>query len=166
MAGLMEQLLDVLSNQAEIYDVLIDLSEKKKAVIIENSAEGLQKITSEENSYIGKVQKLDKVRVATMKEIGIVLNIKDKDYTLTHLCELVKNQPDYERLSNLIGETRSKLEQLRQINDQNKNLIENSLDYIEYSVNVLRSSLEPEKRFYDSSGSEIGQSTGFFDAKQ
>lgn len=166
MAGLMEQLIGVLDTQLANYDALLALSESKRDIIINNEAEKLQKITSEENTLVGKVQKLDKSRVSIMREIGVVLNIADKNYTLTHLSELIKGQAEYNTLIDLINGTKERLEKLKMINTQNKTLLENSLEYVDYSVNVLRSSVDAGKRFYDTSGDEIGPGGGFFDAKQ
>lgn len=166
MAGLMEQLIDVLSTQLANYDVLLALSESKKDAIISNEAEGLQKITSEENTLVGRVQKLDKSRISIMREIGVVLNIADKNYTLTHLSELIKGQAEYDTLIELITGTKERLDKLKLLNNQNKTLLENSLEYIDYSVNVMRSSVDAGKRFYNTSGDEIGPVGGFFDARQ
>jgi len=166
MAGLMEQLIGVLSDQLPNYDALISLSELKKDIIVANNAEALQKITSEENTIVGRAQKLDKNRMALMHEIGIVLNITDTAYTLTDLCELIKGQDEYDTLLGLIETSREKLDALREINNQNKELIQNSLDYIDFSVNVMRSQVHPDKQFYNTSGDEIAPGSGFFDAWQ
>jgi flagellar biosynthesis/type III secretory pathway chaperone len=162
----MEQLTDILANQISGYDSLIALSEIKKDIIVSNDAEALQKITSEENAVVGRVQKLDKNRLAVMNEIAIVLNIQNPDYTLSDLCELIKEQDEYNLLVDLTNDTREKLIKLKAINTQNKVLIENSLEYIEYSVNVMRSSLEPNKSFYNTAGEQIVPGTGFFDVRQ
>ena len=166
MAGLMERLVGVLTDQLSNYDALIGLSEIKKDVIVSNDAESLQKITSEENAVVGRVQKLDKSRVSIMADIADVMDIREADYTLTDLCELIKEQDEYETLCGIVKSTREKLEELKAINTKNKELVENSLDYIDFSMNVMRSSIVPEKRFYNTSGDEIAPGSGFFDARQ
>lgn len=168
MAGLMEQLTDILKQQAELYDRLIQTSTEKRQIIVENDIEGLQRITAVENVTVGRLQKLDKNRVSIMNEIAIVLNIRDKNYTLTDLAVIIKpNAPEeYELLAGLIDATREKLSELKKSNDQNAVLIKNSLDYIDFSVNMMRSS--SSNTYYDSTGEEVGGNAGggFFDARQ
>jgi len=166
MAGLMQQLTDHLSERIADYNALIVLSEKKPECIIANDADGLSKITSDENALVGKMQKQDKIRESLMSEICNVLGISQSDYTLTQLCDMIKEQEEHALLCDLVSKTREKMEKLKELNNHNKTLIESSLDYIDFSVNVIRSSHEPEKRFYDTQGGEIAQSAGFFDAFQ
>jgi len=166
MAGLITQLTDCLTDQIANYDALIALSEIKKDIIINNDAETLSKITSEENAIVGKLQKLEKTRMSVMREIGIVLDIKNENYTLTDLCASMEGQAEQDILRGLISDLREKLGTLRAINTQNKTLVENSLEYIDFSVNVMRSSADPEKKFYNTAGDEIVPGTGFFDARQ
>jgi len=166
MAGLIGQLIEVLNGQVENYDALLVLSERKKSAVISNDAESLQKITADENFIVGRLQRLEKNRAATMKDIGVVLNVPGDGLTLTQLCGLIQNQAEHEPLSNLVAGIKTKLDELKSINAQNKALIENSLEYINYSVNVIHSSIEQDKRFYDTSGQEIGPAGSFFDARQ
>lgn len=166
MAGLMHQFIGVLEEQLTLYKELIRLSEAKKEHVIQNSIEGLSAITSEENITVGKLQKLDKNRISIFRDIANVLNQDINSLTLTKLADVIKGQPEYPVLIEIIEETKKVFTQLKTVNDQNRVLIENSLEYIDFTMNIIRSSLMKEPSFYTMSGEEIGSSKGFFDAKQ
>jgi len=137
----------------------------KKDLIINDKTTELSELTNKENAVVGKIQKLDKIRITLMNDITNVLG-QNARLTLTELSELMKNQPEYERLYGLTLRTQETLDELKALNDQNRMLIENSLEYINFTVNVIRGQALPEQAIYDSSGEEIGLRQGFFDAKQ
>lgn len=81
MAGLVFDLIDVLEEQQKYYDELLILSEKKTVLIVNNDTEGLKEITSSENSVVGKIQKLEKSRIALVYDIANVINENPQNIT-------------------------------------------------------------------------------------
>jgi len=165
MAGLLYELMDTLEKQLVLFDGLIAYAAEKKELIVKNNTADLSRLTTDENSVVTKIQKLDKTRVVLMNDIANVLG-KDTGLTLTELCALIQNQPEYERALQLTEQTREKIEALKLLNDQNKILVDSSLEYINFTINAIRSSLMPEQAIYAADGEELGVRRGFFDAKQ
>ena len=166
MPGLVYGLIDILEKQIANIDELTVLSNEKRDLIIKNDTVGLSELTNNENAIVNKIQKLDKARLSVMKDIANVLGQDPSIITVTVLAEVLKNQPEHEQLSSLAVSMQEKLDNLRFINDQNKILIDSSLEYINFTVNVIRGSLMPEQAIYDRSGEELGLRQSFFDAKQ
>lgn len=167
MAGLIQQLIENLSEQAYYYEKLVEISYAKKKIIIKNDVPELQKLTSDENILVGKLQKSDKAREGIMNDVAYVLNAGGEKLTLTTLLERLKDQKEAEHLSEIKEKLSTITKELETINGQNKVLVDNSLEYISYSVNVLKGTLAGENAFYDSMGNEINHdSRGFFDARQ
>ncbi len=167
MAGLIQQLLENLSEQIAFYGKLLAFSQEKKTVIIKNDVSGLQRVTSDENVIIGRLQKLDKGRESLMMDMADVLGIDKKTMTLTVLIEKLKSQKEAEPLSELRENLIALTAELKQINDQNKELIDSSIDYINFSMNLLQGTIGGNSSYYDSRGQEINAGNrGFFDAKQ
>ena len=166
MASLINELIYVLEEQNKVYQELLEISSKKKLSIIENDITKLQTFISKENTLVGKSQRLDKKRIQLFKDIAFVLN-KPNQINLSLIIEMIKGQSEEEQLIKIKNKTIELLNKLKIINDQNKELIEISLEHIEVSMNFIRSSVNSEPYFYDSQGNEINHSNKkLFDATQ
>lgn len=167
MASLLENLHQNLDEQAEVFSCLIEFAQNKKQAIVKNDTALLQSYLSEENEIIGRSQRLSKERDKLLGDIAFVLNVKKNTVTLSELIDLINSPQDKERLISSKERLISLLNDLKQINDLNEELINCSLEYIDYSMNILRSYLSPEPSYYDCGGNEINSSSKmFFDTKQ
>lgn len=165
MATLIQDLTSVLQQQSQVYSDLLDIASTKKLAIIENNLEDLQKIIEAENSIIGKNFKLDKKRQELFNDMASVLNIKD--VTLSNILNSIKNQEGYKDLLNIKNSIDDTLPKLKSLNDQNQQLIQMSMDYIDYSVNLIRAQNTGKPTYYDGLGNEIYDCDNkMFDAKQ
>lgn len=167
MASLTEELITILKSQMKNYEELLILSEEKKSVIMKNDIDMLQKITAAENTIIGRNQKLENKREECIKDIALVLNQDFKELTITKILELIKNQKEYNHLLSIRDKLKEILDSLKVQNDQNKTLIESSLDYVDFSVNLLRADSSKDQVYYSQQQGEVlQQEKNLFDAKQ
>lgn len=166
MASLIEDLINTLKEQLVNYEELLILSEEKRATVIRNDIETLQKLTAAENTIIGRNQRLETKREECVKNIAIVLNTNYKELTITKIAELIKNQQEYNELIKVKEDLKETLKSLKAKNDINKTLIESSLDYIEFSVNIMRSDITKDSSYYSKNGEVLQEGKNFFDAKQ
>lgn len=164
MAGLINELLDILHEQAQRCEELLGLSQEKRGVIIANDVESLQKITHLENLIVSQNQKLERKRTAVLKDIATVLNKKENELTLSVLAELMQGQEEQSAIVEVGERLRRTLHELSDVNAHNASLIQNALDYIDYSLNVIRSSAS-NSAFFTAKGEQITDGTPFFDAK-
>lgn len=163
MAGLINDLMDVLNDMAESLNSLVELSEQKKDVIIKNDIDTLKKITSHENVLTGRCQKLERRRAAISKDIALVLGEKETSLTLSRLAEIIKDQDEYAPFSGASQKLRGALAKLKELNAANRELIENSLEYIDFSVNVIRSTFDDDPFLEERR--DLGDNKSFFDMK-
>ena len=171
MASLMEELFTALEGEKEIYEQLIPISEKKTGVLIRGELKELEEVTQEEQRLIEKASTLGKKREEVIANIGVVLNKDAATLDLSTLAELMGKQPEEkERLVQLHDSLKVIMKRLVGINEKNKNLIENSLEMIEFNMNFIQSTrMSPVVNNYDrnaSSSFSPGYSSGSFDAKQ
>ncbi len=162
MASLIIDLIDVLNEQLSNLHDMLGLSEEKKDVLIQNNLEQLQLINNLENTLINRNNKFDKQIVQLISDIALVLNLNGS-ITLTTIANSV-NSPEKEQLLDIIGDLSVVLPKLQETNAQNRKLIEHSLDYIDFTVN-LYSSATVQEPTYSSPKSDLGASK-FFDVKQ
>ena len=172
MASLVEVLIDTLTKEESEYVTLLDLSKKKTPVIVAGGIENLQKITDEEQAVVDRLIALDARRADAMKDIAEVMNRDVKTLKLSNLIEMLEKRPEErDALSLLHDRLKATVGELRMINDQNRELIRQSLDIVDFNLNLIKSQRSaPETGNYNSSadiaGSSLGGPSGGFDAKQ
>lgn len=171
MPGLIDDLVDIMSKENEIYKDLIPIASKKTNVIIKNDLTALQDITDQEQLVIEQINSLERKREEVIKNIGTVLGKDPRALDMKTLIKIMGKQPKEQlRLSRIHDELKGTLKSLVMINDRNKVLIEQSLEMIEFNINLLQSSrMMPEGNNYDRNAGELGlqgNGTRMFDAKQ
>lgn len=171
MAGLIDELVNVMSQENDIYRELIPIAEEKTRVIIKNDLDALQKITEQEQLTIEKINALEKKREEVVINIGTVLSRDPKELNMKALIKIMGKQPEEQKaLSRIHDELDGNLRRLVTINDRNKELINQSLEMIEFNMNLIQSTrMAPGVNNYTRSAGEssIRQAgTGMFDAKQ
>lgn len=171
MAGLIDELVSTMSQENDIYRELIPIAEEKTRVIIKNDLDALQKITEQEQLTIEKINALEKKREEVVINIGTVLSRDPKELNMKALIKIMGKQPaEQKELSRIHDELDVNLRRLVTINDRNKELINQSLEMIEFNMNLIQSTrMAPGVNNYTRSAGEssIRQAgTGMFDAKQ
>jgi flagellar biosynthesis/type III secretory pathway chaperone len=168
----MEELIRVLGAEDEKYKDLLELSKKKTPILVEGDIEKLQKITDEEQVVVDRLEALDKKRAEAMKDIAEVMNRDVATLKLSDLIEMLEKRPEErDKLSDLHDRLKATVGELRMINDQNRELIRQSLDIVDFNLNLIKSQRSaPETGNYNKSadiaGSHLGGPAGGFDAKQ
>ena len=172
MASLMQDLIDTLDKEETEYVTLLDLSKKKTPIIIKGEVDELQKITDEEQTVVNRISHLEKKREQVMDDIAEVINRDVKTLKLSYLIQMLEKRPKekaalaliHDRLKATVGE-------LVMINNQNRELIRQSLDIVDFNLNLIKSMRQaPETGNYNKdagiAGSVLGGAAGGFDAKQ
>ncbi len=172
MASLMEELIDCLEKEEKEFERLLVLSQEKTPVIVNNKITELEKITEEEQIVVGRISSLEAKRETVTKDIAEVINKDVDELKLTTLIDLMSNQPEErKRLSRVHDGLSAIVRQIRQVNDNNAQLIGNALEMINFDLSVMQAMRQaPETANYSrtavNTGSMLGGSAGGFDAKQ
>ncbi|MBR6158029.1 MAG: flagellar protein FlgN [Lachnospiraceae bacterium] len=171
MASLMENIIEVLEKENAEYRTLIQLSEEKTPIIIKGDLENLNRITEAEQVIVARIQKLEKERMSTMADIAEVTNFK-ADIKLGDLITMMDKHPEEQKkLQDLHDRLKETMRRMKQVNEQNRDLLQDSLEMVQFEMNLLQSlKTAPETADYNSSayanGSIMGSGTKRFDAKQ
>ena len=109
-------------------------------MIVANDLEGLQQVTDEEQVLVDRITSLEAKRIEVIKNMATVLNKDWNDLNLDTIINILNNQPEEQRQLREIHDVLIKtVNQLKDINLQNKQLIEESLEMIEFNMNFIRS---------------------------
>ena len=171
MASLMEELMVTLDEEEKIYRQLIPIEQDKTRAIIANDLKTLQDITVAEHELVDRTSALEGKRERIVVDIATVLGKNPKTINLNEIVGILKNQPeDQKKLQKVHDRLRKTVLQLQDINDQNKELLKESMDMVEFNMNVIRSTrMSSGSSNYSSDASEVAGMApqhGMFDAKQ
>ena len=170
MASLMEEMISTLSQEKDLYLTLLPIAEEKTKAIVANDLEALQRITDKEQEAIDRVGALERKRAEVLNNMGIVLGRKPEELTLTELIKVAEKQPKVQAdLCELKDALAKSVKRLADLNERNGALIRQSLEMIEFNMNLLQSTRMVQGNNYtrNAGESELGVTqTGMFDAKQ
>ena len=171
MASLMEDLIDCLEQEEKEFSRLLTLSRKKTPVIVNNKVNELEKITDEEQIIVSSITSLESKREAVTKDIAEVINKDVEELKLTTLIDLMSNQPkDRTRLSNIHDKLSATVREVRQVNENNAELIKHSLEMVNFDLSIFQAMRQaPQTANYGRSATNVGETLGTvdgFDAKQ
>ncbi|MGN0305290.1 MAG: flagellar protein FlgN [Lachnospiraceae bacterium] len=172
MASLMENLISVLREESIEYGKLLELSMKKTPVIVAGDLESLQHITDEEQDIVAKLNRLDARREEVTGDIANVLNKDVRTLKLADIIDMLGQRPvEQNQLAEAHDELKLMVEQMARVNRQNQELIQQSLEMVEFDLNLIHSLRSaPQTANYNkgayAQGTMMGTKAGTFDAKQ
>ena len=167
MASLIEELIMVLGDEKKVYAEIIPVAEEKTRVIVNNDLQSLNSITEEEQALIGRISKLERKRQEVIRNIG--MNKKESELNFITIIDLLKGQEkEQEELRKLHDRLKRTIDALKLINERNQMLIKQSIEMIDFDINLMQSlRTSPGVGQYNTS-SEVeiqGMNKGMFDAK-
>ncbi len=172
MASLMENLIEVLEKENSEYEGLLELSKQKTPVIVSGNLEQLQKITDEEQRLVSRINQLEKQRTEVTADIANVLNKDVNNLKLKDLIQMLSVRPAEQAvLAGVHDRLQATVKGLQQINEQNKELLNNALEMIQFEMNLVQATkTAPETANYNrgayNAGDTMGVTSKGFDAKQ
>lgn len=168
----MENLIEVLKSESVEYEGLLELSQQKTSFIVKGDLENLQKITDEEQEWVGRLHRLEKKRVEVTADIANVLNKDVTSLKLTNLIEMLAARPaEQKQLADAVERLQKVVHEMQTVNERNRDLIQHSLELVEFDMNLLQAmKAAPQTANYNrgayNTGNTMGASYRGFDAKQ
>ena len=170
MASLMENLLSVLEQENSEYERLVELSRKKRQVIIDGNIPGLEEITDQEQDITSNILNLENKRIEVINDMAIVLSKDAKDLTLTNMIAFLHKQPkEQKKLEDIRSKLKDTIQQMEDINRQNEVLLHHALEMVEFDLTLFKSMRQaPTTANYDKNAYNTGDILGSsgFDAQQ
>ena len=172
MASLMENLIDVLDKESNEYEGLLELSRQKTPIIVSGDLEKLQEITDEEQRAVSRITHFDKQREEITADIANVLNKDVTALKLANLIQMLEGRPKEQgALADAHDRLQAAVRELQRTNEQNKELLNNALEMVEFEMNMYQSMrTAPETANYNrgayNSGDTMGVVRQGFDTRQ
>lgn len=136
-----QELLNILQKQMQIYRQLKELGTQKREYLIKGSLEGLNEVTKQEEVCIFQLGKLEEERedcFAHLAELGGF----EQNWTLR---EIIPHLPEEEQkeLRKVQEDFSVLIRDLEQLNHENTSLLQQSLRFVNFTVDVLSQQSKP-----------------------
>lgn len=171
MASLIENLITTLEEESELYEALTKESMNKTPAIVANNIERLNEANTKEQQIVDKITAVSNKRNQALSEIATVLGKDAKTITVSEIIRSMEKQPEFQHpLISVRDKMIKQVEDLRQVNLHNQELLQEALEMTEYSINLIQSlNQAPETANYSGasySGSTLGNSRSSFDTSR
>jgi flagellar biosynthesis/type III secretory pathway chaperone len=129
-------LIAILEKEIEIYRELLAAVAEERNVLIRPSAASLQQSNVQKETLVLKTRMIEEARAGIVKKIAQRLNLDEEKINFTVLTRFLEEdqrkalQERREMLANLAG-------QVGRINEENRNLIDASLQHLKNSLDFL-----------------------------
>ena len=146
MASLIDLLIDDLNNEDTGYNKLLDLSNDKTSAIVKGDVDELQKIFLQEQKLIEELETVEQKRQEDVKEICSILRLPYEQIRVEHIVQILEKKPkEHDALEEVYLRLKRTLNQLTTVNDNNKLLLKESMDMIQFELDLAKNSIMEEQ---------------------
>jgi len=164
MEELLIRLEEILKDETILYSQILNIGNKKTDIIVKGKVNDLAVLIEQEQDIVSKLSKMELERDVITSAIHKELGLPDEKMTLTQLISHIKGS----HATTLMEKQNTLLDTLgvvKSVNDQNGKLINNSLEYIEFSINVLSNAANPGNNYNQVGYSDAAGKSSMFDLK-
>ena len=131
-----EGLIDILKEEQGIYNEILKLANEKTDMIAQENIDSLEDISKREEKYVQEAKIIEYKREDKITEIEKSLEI-EKVSDISSLLKYLKDEDLKKQLEDTQMEFTNTLSQLKSINIINNTLIQDALEYIDLSLNLM-----------------------------
>lgn len=170
MASLVDELVNVLTEEEKLYNVLLDCAEKKTQILINADIQALEQLTAIEQETSDNVLALGNKQIQLLNDIALVLGKGEEQLTVTMLIGYLSSQPEVQaKLATARNSLLDSATKVQNKNQQNEVLLRQAIELAEFDITLFKSLRQaPETANYDKKAQNTGALLGGtgFDAKQ
>ncbi len=164
LEAVFNELIDVLDQEIDIYNDIFKISRDKTGIIVEGNVDELEKIVQEEQKLVVKVAQMENQRNIILYKISRALAMKADELTLSTLIDNTEG-PIRDKLKDRQQGLQKLINELMECNNINSKLIRNSLDYIDFSINLIAASESQDNNYGMDAEKSSVKSKSKFDLK-
>jgi hypothetical protein len=130
------RLINVLEQQSNVYQVLVDLSQKMQDAIMINNITKIDSLIKMQMALVMKLSSLERKRSEIAKDISHKVSVPEENLNISEVKKHL-GEEQFSKLETLEMKLNESISVLAEINNTNSMLINNGLDLIEYSLEIL-----------------------------
>jgi flagellar biosynthesis/type III secretory pathway chaperone len=159
-------LIQSMDKLIQIHSTLLELSEQKVSILVTNQVDKLNQIVNKETSLIKRITELDHQRIEDINDFLILKGYKpNPNITVEDLTKLVVRIEDKQSLKESQRKLLAMIDKLKELNHLNQKLIEQSLAYIEFSMDLVLGPPEDEVIYQRPEQHQGIKRSGIFDSR-
>ena len=170
MASLVDELVNVLREETELYSALEECTDEKTQILVKGDIPALERLTIIEQTRSDELLALSNKQVQILNDIKTVLGRGDEKLTVTKLIGYLASQPQVqEQLTGARDDLIAAAKRVQDKNQQNMILLNHAIEMTEFDITLFKSMRQaPETANYDKNAYNTGTLLGSsgFDAKQ
>ncbi len=167
MEAQIKQLFDILNRQTLVYESILKLSKQKTDLIVAGKIKELENLVKLEQALVLQISRLEKQREETSEELSSQLALQEDQnkISITNLLNHL-NDEQQEQLKSFQQKMKEIVEELKNTNELNAKLIKQSLEYIEFSMNMITGTSVSGTQYEDKGTTKDSKGTrNLFDIK-
>jgi len=157
-------LIETINAETAAYSEVLKVAEGKTRLIIDSKSDELEELVKTEQAYSQKLEKLDARRSAAAERLAQQFKAEPKGITVSKLVSLLRS-PLSETLNASAKSLMATVAKLKDVNALNQKLIKNSLEYIEFSLNIMTATSVAGNMYGNSGQAEGVRKNNIFDMK-
>ncbi|MFC5653080.1 flagellar protein FlgN [Paenibacillus solisilvae] len=135
---MVDAIVEVLEKQAVLYSQLLELAKQKTPFLVKNEVDQLNAAMQKEKRLLKQAEEHEQVRMQLSGQFFTGLGLpRYKGGRLSEMIRTVTSAQDKQKLAELHEQLTSSLHELQKINQLNQQLIEQSLKFIDYSIDIM-----------------------------
>lgn len=131
------EIVDTLQQQHKLYEQLLKMELTKKQLIMKNDILPLNVLTQKEKLVTAEAEKLEQTRSRLTTRYFKDIGFRFRSGVLSELIKAVSNADEKDQLLQMHGKLTGLLAELKRANDLNQQLIKQSLDFIDFSIDLM-----------------------------
>ena len=157
-------LMEILEREIGIYEELLQVSKDKTEIIVKGNVPELDNITKVEQTLVLNMGKLEAFREKIVNDLSLELQTNPWELTISELFRYL-DKTQTQRFEEYKTKLLNTINEIKTINELNSKLIQNSIDYINFSVNVISSVPEESNNYGNTGHTNDGKKKTYFDVK-
>lgn len=132
------QLISILHQLKDLHGKLLESGEQKKQAIVDNDVKLLNQLVTNEGKWIKQVAECERERISVIKQFLVAKGYKPSSrITVAELAKLIFNAEEKKEMLMVQQQLLKVLHEVKQINDSNQQLLKQSLQFIEFSIDLM-----------------------------
>lgn len=162
-----QSLLETMARLQEAHEELLQLAQKKTRILVENDLDQLNLIVNKESKWVRTISEANNQRLQITNSYLISRGYNPNPLiTVSDLIKVIFNAQEKQGLSQAQQKLVEIINQLKSINGFNQQLIEQSLSFIDYTVDLVLGAPEDDVVYRNPSLQASGvKRQGIFDTK-
>lgn len=142
---MVNQLIEILGKEAELFEAFLELLEKQKATLVANDLDALRNVTERQEKLMSQSSELAEQREQVIARIRLENDI-DEDLTVSRLLETV-DEEEADKLAQLRDTILGLNDSIAEVRNSNAMLLNQSRQFISRTMSSLARIVNPEPTY-------------------